>query len=162
MNQTRASKLHRIVSAQGMPICQRAGSAHHSGSDVHNRIAIGEMIVKNAQDVRRIVGRQCPFALTARKGASGFDRGQQRRKDADFLHTQKRPDPIAASFCDVVFDQSAGIEVEAIHQSPRSSMTISEAGLPGTFPRRLANLWSSFSDIGGGGTNPAGRGRTKP
>jgi hypothetical protein len=49
-----------------------------------------------------------------------------------------------------------------VHHSPRSSMMISERGLPGALPIRSANLRRSSSDTGSGGIGPRGRGRIKP
>jgi hypothetical protein len=67
-----------------------------------------------------------------------------------------------ADFCDVLLEQGAGVKVGDVHHSPRSSMMISERGLPGALAIRSANLGRSSSDAGSGGIGPRGRGRIKP
>ncbi len=62
----------------------------------------------------------------------------------------------------VALDQGTGVKIDGAHYSPRSSMTISEADLPGARPNRSANRRRSSADTGSGGIGPWGRGRIMP
>ena len=163
IGQPTTCQLHSVIGTQRVTICHSPCGFNDPLFYRNNIILMLKIILKNCTSLTIFVLCKQTFAPSAGKRAHPFNSSQVRcQKSGHWGFIQQCRDPVTPRLGQVTLYKSTRIEIQSTHRSPLSSITISEAVLPGTCPMRSANAFRSSLERGAGGMGPSGRGRINP